>query len=178
MITICVHKLWLPPVTSFSVRDMYMLPLYLVTQIYQTHPFNQFCSIVLARIYCVSQNIKTLISKYMENSTSIYGQNQRETKFIEFNICWHNFNSEDNYSLNCTHFIPPFLGTINMSKTEKIWLEWRFNYWCIFNLKYLNIGFIIEKLKGVVYDFVYLVELNMFYFLTMLKPLIGKYTPV
>lgn len=88
------------------------------------------------------------------------------------------FNSEDNYSLNCTHFIPPFLGTINMSKTEKIWLEWRFNYWCIFNLKYLNIGFIIEKLKGVVYDFVYLVELNMFYFLTMLKPLIGKYTPV
>lgn len=90
LITICVHKLWLPPITSFSVRDIYMLPLYLVNQIYQTHPFNQFCSIVLARIYCVSQNIKTLISKYMENSTSIYGQNQRETKFIEFNICWHN----------------------------------------------------------------------------------------
>lgn len=90
LITICVHKLWLPPVTSFSVRDMYTLPLYSVTQIYQTHSFNQFCSIALARIYCVSQNIKTLISKYMENSTSIYGQNQRETKFIEFNICWHN----------------------------------------------------------------------------------------
>lgn len=73
------------------------------------------------------------------------------------------------------YFIFLFLGIINMFKIEKIWFEWRFNYWCIFNLKYLNIGFIIEKLKGVVYDFVYLVELNMFYILIMFKLFIGKY---